>query len=569
MMTFDSIKNSDHKIINTDVLVIGGGMAGCCAAARAADLGVNVTLVEKADTRRSGCAGMGIDHYESVPNDGVTAEALATDYVRQMTLLNGGGRFGNPNIMYKYFTKQWDTIHSLEGLGVPMKSYNGEYYLFNRPDRFPLKRHWLRVHWQMIKPILSKAIYDRGVNVVERTMVLDLLKKDGKVVGCTTMNTRTGEFMVVKAKATVMATGQFQRAYNGEEPMSGSYKLRYDGAPSAQSGDGYAMGYRSGADLVNMDANGHGFRCRDDLALSVGNFEHNDGIPSSHFTWDGKEFQALDGPIYRKMEEEGSSPVYRCLEHLPEDYRKRVELCLVDEKTVDFKFSQDRRFNPFSHAFEVIAFKPISFMAATGIHIDENFGSRVPGLFAIGDCASPLHSCSFAASSAFMIGDYLPDYIKGVSDPDIDESQVAESKEVAYAPLKSRNADIEPLDLECAVRYVCEHYVGLLRSEGKLREGRNRLDSLKRLVLPRVEAEDPHELTKYNEVRNILDLAQVHVEASLVRKESRGNFMRVDYPEMDPALTSKLTHQRMENGKAVVEHIAVPELDPEIMKEVK
>ena len=555
------------KFTETDLLVIGGGIAGCCIAAKAAETGLSVTILEKSHTRRSGNAGQGIDHYESVPRGSVTPKLLTEKFQSEMTRINGGGRFGNPNLLYQYFASQWDTIEELEKLGVPMKWDDGDYYFFNRPDMFPGERYWLRVHWQMIKPILSKAVRDRGVNVFERVMATELLKDKGRIAGATAMNTRTGEFLVIKAKAVVMATGIFQRCYDGESPMSGPYKLRYDGCPASLSGDGYAMAYRAGADLVNMDANGWMFRCRDDLCISFGNFEHNDGLPSTYFTWDGEEFPFADALVYRKMEESGKAPLYRWLKHMPKDYNKRGELCFVDEKMVDFKFAEDRRFNPQSHAYEVTPFKPLSFMASTGVHIDENYSSRIPGLFAIGDAASPLHSCSVAAGSAFLLAKKLPEYLKTVPDLVIDIDQVESAREIIFSPMETEKPDTEPLELESAVRFICERYVGILKSEGKLKEGLRRLGSLRRLVLHRVNAKNPHQIMRYLEARNVLDLAEVHINSCLLRKESRGNFIRLDYPDLDSSRDSILTHLRMEDGKAVNELVMVPEMKPEYMKE--
>lgn len=561
-----SIDTKSNKIIDTDVLIIGGGMAGCCAAARAADHGLNVTVLEKAHTKRSGCAGMGIDHYESVPQETLSAKTLTERFEYEQSRINGD-RVGNPNLLYKYFAAQWDTIKGLEDLGAPMKWYDDDYYFFNRSDMFPGERYWLRVRWQNIKPILSKAIHKRGVNVLERTMAVDILTDNGRAAGATAINTRTGEFTTIKAKAVVMATGQLQRAYNGEQPMSDSYKLRYDGSPATQSGDGFAMAYRAGADLVNMDINGWMFRCRDDLVISFGNFEHNDGLPSHYFANNGEEFMFADAQVYKKMEEEGKTPLYRHLKHLPDDYFKRVQLCYCDEKPVDFKFAEERQFNPHNHAFEVTPFKPLSFMASSGVHVNEDFDTNLPGLFAIGDVASPLHSCSVAAGSAFLTADYLPEYLKGISDPNIDEGQIESAKEKAFAPLKGGKRDIEPLDLETSVRYICERYVGLLRSEGKMNEGLRRIGSIKRAVVPRVKARSPHQLMRYLEATNILDMAEVHIQSCLERKESRGNFMRVDYPDRDPARDNNLTHQRLENGKPVIFFDGVPDLKPELMKE--
>jgi succinate dehydrogenase/fumarate reductase flavoprotein subunit len=559
--------NQNTNIVETDVVIVGGGMAGCCAAARAADHGLKVTVLEKGHSKRSGCAGMGIDHYESVPQDTLSAKELTERFEFEQARINGD-RVGNPNILYKYFASQWDTIKGLEDLGADMKWYDGDYYFFNRSDMFPGQRYWLRVRWQNIKPILSKAMYQReNVTVLERTMATEVLTDNGRAIGVAAFNIRTGEYTVIKAKSVIIATGQLQRAYESESPNSDSYKLRYDGSPSTQSGDGFAMAYRAGSDLVNMDINGWMFRCRDDLVLSFGNFEHNDGLPSHYFDNQGKEFLFADAQVYDKMETAGRTPLYRQLKHLPDDYFKRVQLCYVDEKMVDFKFAEERQFNPHDHAFEVTPFKPLSFMASSGIHIGEEFNTNVKGMFAIGDVASPLHSCSVAAGSAFLLADYLPEYIKSLSDVDVDKEAINQAKENIFSPLENKNQDTEPLDLETSVRYICERYVGLKRSAGKLNEGLRRLGSLRKQVLPRVKTQNPHELMRYHEALNIMDMAEVHMQSCLERRETRGNFMRVDFPERDPSRDNNLTHQRLENGKPVIEFKTVPELKTELMED--
>ena len=119
------------------------------------------------------------------------------------------------------------------------------------------------------------------------------------------------------------------------------------------------------------------------------------------------------------------------------------------------------------------------------------------------------------------------------------------------------------MELECSIRYICERYVGMAISEGKLREGLRRLNSLRREFLPKLMAKNPHYLMRCLEVRNIMDLAELHMQACLERKESRGNFIRTDYQEQDAGRNSMLTFQSINNGKAVMEIREIPDLHPE------
>jgi len=561
------------KVVEADVLVIGGGIGGCSVAAKAGEHGLNVTLVEKAKPERSGSAGQGIDHYGDFPREGITALEMFQlwEAGAMMSAVNGKGRFVNPNIMYKYFDKGLWGLEELEKLGVRMRWDDGEFYWGISPmdrGRRGVTRSGLRVHWQNVKPQLAAAVRKKGVNILERTMVVDLLTNKGKVVGATAVNTRTGEFIVIKAKATVVATGLFARCYNPETPLFWKYKFRYHWCPATVSGDGYAIAYRAGAELTNMEITGWGFRIRDDLNISYGNFGMNDGVPGKTFTWKGEEVSGVNASKYAELEQKGLTPIYNSVEHLPDDYHKRMEVAFVDERLVSFKVAEDRGFNPRTHRYDLMPNNPHNFMTATGIYTDDDYEASVPGLYAIGDCCAGFHGCSMAAVSGLLLGDSIHTLVNKAEEPIVDEGQVGSQKQAALAPLGVKDGT-EPMELECAVRYICERYVGQFKSEGKLLEGQRRLGSLRRTFLPRLMAKNPHYLMRCLEVRNIIDLAEVHIQACLERKETRGNHIRLDYPEEDPSRESMLTYQRMEDGKPVLEIRKAPELKPEYAREVK
>ena len=418
----------------------------------------------------------------------------------------------------------------------------------------------LRVHWQNIKPLLSAAVREKGVNVIERTMVVDLLTNNGAVVGATAVNTRNGKFIVIKAKAIAIATGRFSRLYNPETPQFWKYKLRYHWCPASVSGDGWAAAYRAGAELVNMDITGWSYRTRDDLAISYGNFPLNDGIPAKHQTWKGEEIPTkIFGSAHRyaELEQKGLTPYYESLEHLHDDFHKRIEVTYVDERLVSFKVAEDRGFDPRTHRYEVMPNRPYEFGISSGINIDEDFQALLKGLYAVGDCAAGLASCGEAVVSGLLVGDTVHKYINEAGELVVDEDQVATQKRYALAPLGVKEGT-EPMEIECAIRYICERYVDQFKSEGKLREGQRRLSSLKRVFLPKLTAKNPHHLMRCLEVRNIIDLAELHINACLERKETRGNYIRNDYPEKDPSRDNMLTYQRTENGKSVLEIREVP-----------
>jgi len=561
------------KVIEADVLVMGGGIAGCCVAAKAARNGLKVVLAEKAKTDRSGSAAAGIDHYGNYPPRtrsftpvDIPPDEFAGIWKGWQAAFNWEGQYTDPNSLYRLYKYGFWTLEELEKLGITSKWHDGEYYWMPSAAAWEGAKGVLRVHWTNIKPMLAKAARKSGVNILERTMVVDLLTNSGKVVGATAVNTRTGEFIVIKAKAVVLATGLFTRCYDGETPLFWKYKFRYHWCPATISGDGYAVAYRAGAELAHMEVSGYTFRMRDDLTISFGNFVRGDGIPAKQYTWDGERTPYLPGPAqYEDLEQKGRTPLYFSLQHLPDDFHKRMEIAFADERLVSFKIAEERGFNPRIHRYDLMAIQSPSMHMASGVNTDEYFRTTLPGLYAVGDCAAGFHNCGMATVSALLLADDLPGFISKASEPVVDETQVESQKQTALAPLNIKDGT-EPMELESAVRYACERYIGFFKSEGKLREGLRRLGSLQRVFLPQLMAKNPHYLMRCLEVRNILDLAEVHVTAVLERKETRSSSIRLDYPEVDPSLGNMRIYQRREDGKPVLEIRKAPELKPEYTK---
>jgi len=557
-MTLEQIAD---KVIETDVLVVGGGIAGCCTAAKAVEHGLNVTLAEKSKTDRSGSAAQGIDHYSGFLPTGMTPQEFVEIQEKMgPRAFFGGMEYSDPTRLYRTVANRRWAAQELEKLGVPMKWDDGDFHV---TDTY-YQGGWtcLRVHWQNVKPQLAAAVSKKGVNVLERTMVIDLLTNKGTVVGATAVNTRTGAFIVIKAKATVIATGLFARCYNPETPLFWKYKYNYHWCPATVSGDGWAMAYRAGAELVNMEQGGRGIKFRDDLVMSYGNIR-GDGIQAKVLTWDGEEDRTMQ---YTELEQEARDPFYYSLEHLPDDYHKRIEVAYADERLLSFKIAEDRGFNPRTHRYEMQDNRPSELMTLPGINTDSDYKTNMKGLYAIGDCVAGNHNVAAAAVSGFLVGDFINKSVIEALEPVVNEAQVQSQKQTALAPLTVKDGT-EPTELECAIRYICDRYVGVSKSEGKLREGQRRLGTLRRVFLPKLIAKNPHYLMRCMEVRNIMDLTELHIQASLERNETRSLHIRLDYPVSNPAQDGLLLHQRMEEGKAVFEMRKVKPLNTEAREE--
>jgi len=561
-----ALEDIADKVVDTDVLIVGGGMAGCGAAAIAKEYGLDVTIAEKAHTYRSGSAAAGLDHQQQLQQwpikdwDGKNITML--DFLRRMEnrnmVLNGYGRSTISSARAQSIIENrslW-TLEELEKLGISAKWDDGEYY-FTPGAWTNGTMTMLRVHWNRIKPKLHAACVNRKVNILQRTQVTDLLTHNGRVVGATAVDVRTGEFIVIKAKVTTLATGmRLCRLYEPETPLIWRYQLRYHFCPGSMCGEGQAMAYRSGAEISNMEQTGWAFRIRDDPTISFGNFTWNDGLTAKYVTWDGEEFGYNNAPKYIELEQRGKTPVYNSIEHLPEDFTKRMEVAYADERMVSFKIAEDRGFDPKTHWYEMMKMKPV--VPQGGIATEGNL-MKVRGM-------EGLHFIG-GTSGGINFGHVAQRVVSDAPEPVVNEAQLLSLKQTALAPLSVEDGT-EPMELECAVRHVVERYVGLQRSEGKLREGLRRLGSLKREWLPKLMAKDPHYLMRAHECRNIMELAELHIEACMERKETRGNFIRLDYPERDRSQDNMITYQRLENGKPVLERRKSPTLTPEEAKKI-
>ena len=553
------------KVIETDVLVMGGGLGGCPAACKAAEHGLHVTIVEKAATERSGACAMGRDEIQPFTREGVTALEL----VRRMRDTRGEiGKLQDPNVLYQIVANSMWTLEELERLGISMRYLNGEYHWTNFMSFGTEAKLSLQVPWLNVKPEMAAAVRKRGVQVLDRTMVLDLLTDNGKVAGATAVNTRTGEFIVIKAKAVVIAAGKYLRHCNPSTP-TWKYKMGYEMNPS--SGDGQAAAYRAGSAISSMElmiSDGY----PDELCLRICHF-NEEGLESKVFNSKGEEVekrQIYRGPLeYLELERKGLVPFYRSLEDVPEDFHKRIEVAVVHERFVQLNFAQQRGFNPRTHRYQMSALKRTTNRdRALGINVDDTFKGTLPGVYALGDCAAGFWSGLAAITAGLLIGDTINKYVSMAGEPVADEAQVESQKQTALAPQRVKDG-VEPLELEGAIRHISDEYAGVLKSEGRLREGLKRLGSLKREFLPRLMAPNPHYLMRCLEVRNIIDLAEVYFQACLARKETRGSYIRLDYPDKDPSMDNKRICQRMEKGKAVLELEDMPALKPEYALEEK
>lgn len=243
--------------VSADVLVLGGGLAGCHAAISAARRGLRVVVVEKGATKRSGCAGSGIDHWEAAatnPCSKISPEELAE------AIINSCGGYDCGPARYIHCRESWDALLDCERMGVQIRDVNDEFKGAEfRDEETKLmfaydyeNRRCIRICGHNLKPCLYREMERLGVEIYDRVMATSLLteggKPGGRVVGATGVNGRTGEFYVFRAKATIIAMGRPGRLW--------AFSTEFTGSPGTFSpdancvGDGLAMGWNAGAEFT-------------------------------------------------------------------------------------------------------------------------------------------------------------------------------------------------------------------------------------------------------------------------------------------------------------------------------
>jgi succinate dehydrogenase/fumarate reductase flavoprotein subunit len=530
----------------TDVLVIGAGAAGSMAAIKANDYTENIIVLEKAVHRS--CGALGIGHYTSEINPmcnipgGPTSEEFVEGYLSGSSGWSGIERPLDKYIIAEEFTP---IVRELESWGLEIYSREDggwdNYWHKHIGERME-SGCWVR--GGTMKKALMNEVKRRNIKIVERTMAVDLLTNDGRVVGAVGLNTRTGELTAFHAKAVVMCTGSSSRTYV-VNPGSKWFWMRDMGT---NCGDGRGMAYRAGAELTMME---------------LIRTDHIQGNVMARF-WGGRCINSKGedflAETYKKrwsrsyamhMEEhKGNGPLYWDARDLTdEQLTKQLEYVGDEKNHPDVVLTETYRQRGIDRREDLAEFEsqPIGFLG--GPVFNYFGGTTLPGLYAAGDEVwqdSLSGAFVFARRAGIAAAKYA-----GLQEGwvPLDEGQL---EETTLAPL-NRKEGIPPQELEERVRGVMTKYAYISKSGGMLEHGLRLLREIREIWWPRVKAGDPHELMRAAEVRNIMTVAEVHMAASLFRTESvpygRHFLHRIDYPAQHPAWYRQRVVVRNEDGE--------------------
>ena len=512
-------------------------------AARDAAPDLDISILEKANIRRSGTLATGMDAMNIVAVPGISTP---DEYVNGVDLDHLRGVI-DEDLHYVLAERSFGILKKLEGWGIEFsKDHTGNYaalatFYGPYPGNFTILMEGLD-----LKLILAREVAKRGIAVYNHTLTTSLLADGTCVSGACGLNTRSGEFFVFNAKAVIMTAGGCGRF---GIPSSGYMYGTFDFPGNA--GDGYSMAYRAGAELRNFEYVQNFVEVKKlNVPLGKGYDEEAETIMLNER---GEEIEWRDGwdEDEVKLLLSGES-VYERFSHLPENEIQGIEniwfnserqhpiISYFRERNIDI------RKDDIEYGYEDISL--CSGHGSSGIKVDTETATSIQGLYAAGDVACvPVQYLSGAFVYGEVAGQEAVKFAENAQDRDVDQDFAQKHADNIFAQL-DRPAGIKPKEFEQELRTVITKYLAPPRTAEKLEEGLEAIRTFRKRDIDKLVAEDLHELGKAVEARCILDCAEMTARSALIRQETRWgkSDYRSDFPERDDKNWLKFVDLKMD-----------------------
>ena len=545
------------KELETDVLIIGGGTAGCYAAvtiSKNSDL--SVLVVEKANIKRSGCLAAGINAINAynvkgrVPQDYVDYTIKdANGIVRKDLVLTAANRFN-------------EITAEVEKLGlVILKDANGEYV--NRGNRN------IKINGENFKPILANAVKkSKNVKVLNTVNITDLITENGEIKGAVGFSIIENAAYKILAKKVIVATGGASGLYKPNNPGFSRHKMWY---PPFNTGAGYAMGIKAGAEMTTFEMRFIALRCKDTIA-PTGTIAQGVGakqVNSRGFVYEDKYGITTSERVYGTVKENqlGNGPCYLKTSGITDEESEsllKAYLNMAPSQTL--KWIESGK-NPNEQDVEIQGTEPyiVGGHTASGFWINTNRETTVKGLYAAGDVAGgfPQKYVTGALAEGEIAALDIISKIKLENKKNKENQNFSEQSEkiikeyeniLNFEKNKINEFSIE--DLEEGMQKVMDEYAGGISANYQFNEKQLKLADEKisqLLELSKdVKAEDMHDLMFAYELKDRLLVCKSLIAHLFYRKETRWHTFNenLDHPKTDEKffkyVNSKLIDDKLE-----------------------
>ena len=538
----------ETKEIRTDVLIIGGGTAGCFAGitlGKQAD--INVLIVEKANIKRSGCLAAGVNAINAyitegkVPQDYVDyCKKDAEGIVREDLLLTMSERLNH-------------VTEIMEKLGlVILKDQHGKYV--TRGNRN------IKINGENIKPILAKAVKrQKNVTILNHVNITDYIVENNRIKGVYGFDLNQKIFYDIKANAVICATGGAAGLYRPNNPGFSRHKMWY---PPFNTGAGYAMGILAGAEMTTFEMRFIALRCKDTIA-PTGTIAQ--GVSAKQINAQGEVYETKYGlttsqRLYGTVTEnrEGRGPCYLRTKQITKEQEQdlyKAYLNMAPSQTLKWLESGK---GPSEQNVEIEGTEPyiVGGHTASGYWIDNNRQTTIHGLFAAGDVAGgcPQKYVTGALAEGEIAAESVLDFIKKNSYKEAEKDSSKSKKQEYESYLQNPESLLTTEQLEETMQKVMDQYAGGITTdyqynESSLKLADEKIESLMKLC-SRLSARDMDDLLRIYELRERLVVSRTVIAHLLARKETRWHSFaeNMDYPQKSKDWL-KYVNSRMKDGK--------------------
>lgn len=547
----------NKKILHTDILIIGGGTAGCYAALTIREQSdYSIVIAEKANIKRSGCLAAGVNAINAYIVDGRKPEDYveyakkdADGIVREdllMTMSEGLNR----------------VTHKMENLGlVILKDENGNYVARGNRN--------IKINGENMKPLLAKAVEKlEDVTILNRINITDYIVEENEIKGAFGFSIEEGTAYEIRAKKVLCATGGAAGLYRPNNPGFSRHKMWY---PPFNTGAGYAMGIRAGAEMTTFEMRFIALRCKDTIA-PTGTIAQ--GVGAKQVNAKGEVYEDKYGlttseRVYGTVMEnlEGRGPCYLRTEGITaeqDESLKKAYLNMAPSQTLKWLESGK---NPSEQNVEIEGTEPyiVGGHTASGYWVDTDRETTIHGLFAAGDVAG---GCPQKYVTGAMVeGEIAAKKIvsqlneerdKEKASDESTEKKALDAKITEYNRYLSNEGGMyETEALEEAMQKVMDEYAGGISThyqfnEKQLALAKEKIEKIEKLA-ENVNVGDMHELMFVYELKERLTVCKSVIAHLFARKETRWHSFdeNLDYPKKSGDWL-KYVNSKMEDGKITV-----------------
>ena len=547
----------NKKILHTDILIIGGGTAGCYAALTIREQSdYSIVIAEKANIKRSGCLAAGVNAINAYIVDGRKPEDYveyakkdADGIVREdllMTMSEGLNR----------------VTHKMENLGlVILKDENGNYVARGNRN--------IKINGENMKPLLAKAVEElEDVTILNRINITDYIVEENEIKGAFGFSIEDGTAYEIRAKKVLCAPGGAAGLYRPNNPGFSRHKMWY---PPFNTGAGYAMGIRAGAEMTTFEMRFIALRCKDTIA-PTGTIAQ--GVGAKQVNAKGEVYEDKYGlttseRVYGTVMEnlEGRGPCYLRTEGITQEQDeslKKAYLNMAPSQTLKWLESGK---NPSEQNVEIEGTEPyiVGGHTASGYWVDTDRETTIHGLFAAGDVAGgcPQKYVTGAMVEGEIAAKKIVSQLNEERDKETTadentEKKVLDAKITEYNRYLSNEGSMyETEALEEAMQKVMDEYAGGISThyqfnEKQLALAKEKIEKIEKLA-ENVNAGDMHELMFVYELKERLTVCKSVIAHLFARKETRWHSFdeNLDYPKKSGDWL-KYVNSKMEDGKITV-----------------